>query len=130
MSHLSNDPIYLCSELVSVLYEDHSRNTRTAVANLEEISAAHATLLFDDPPQLGRPVAFAAKAQDLYGVVESIEVDQTLGCYTKVKLDPKSRWQGRLFVPEHFLALCASTSQGEVRRPATIFAKSFTLGER
>jgi hypothetical protein len=32
-----------------------------------------------------------------------------LGWFVEVALDADSRWNGRMFVPEHFFALCAST---------------------
>ena len=129
MSYQSDALSYLCSELVSVLYADQSRNTRSTIANLEEISAYFATLLSDQRPQAGRPIAFSAKGHDLYGTVESIDVDETLGCFTKVKFDPMCRWHERLFVPKHFLALCASPEQAKLNCPAALPLKAFTLSE-
>jgi hypothetical protein len=108
MSHATHEQRYLCSELVSVLYEDASRHTHQAVANLEEISASTATLLSEEKLDLGRPISFSIKDHDLYGVVESSVFDPILGWFSKIKLDRLSRWHGRLFVPEHLFALCAS----------------------
>ena len=96
---------FLCSELVKVMYEDESWNTRCTIANLEEISATSATLLSDELPQLWRSIAISIKGHDLYGVVESIEVDEVLGCFIKIKLDAQHRWRKQLFVPDHFFAL-------------------------
>ena len=109
MWNQSEEPNYLCSELVSVLYEDKMNHTRSTVANLERISATSATLLTDEPLEPGDAISFAAKGFDLYGRVESVDADQTLGYFTKIELDRNSRWHGRMFVPEHFLALCVST---------------------
>ena len=78
-------------------------------ANLEQISANSATLLTDEPFEPGHAISFSVKGFHLYGSVESVDTDQTLGYFTKIKLDRKSRWHGRMFVPEHFLALCIST---------------------
>ena len=106
-----SDPQNLCSELVSVLYEDRSRSTRSMIANLEKISSDYAVLVSDERLQAGSAITFDAQGHDLYGTVESIEVDEMLGCFAKVKLDAASRWNGRMFVPEHFLALCAFTQE-------------------
>jgi hypothetical protein len=54
----------------------------------------------------GQPISLRAKGHDLNGVVESCELDQTLGWFIKVQFDFTSRWHGQMFVPEHFLALC------------------------
>ena len=116
-SELSNP----CSELVSVLYEDRSRSTRSTTANLEQISPNYVVLLSDTRLPPGRPVAVEAQGHDLYGTVESVEMDETLGCFTKVKLDATSRWNGRMFVPEHFLALCAFTQETNFDGPAASF---------
>src|SRR5690349_2053874 len=109
MSYSTNERQYLCSELVSVLYEDASRQTHQAVANLEEISSSTATLLSEEKLESGRPISFCIKDHDLYGIVESSIFDPILGWFSKIKLDRLSRWHGRLFVPEHLFALCAST---------------------
>ena len=119
----------LCSELVSVLYEDRSRSTRSMIANLEKISSDYAILLSDQRLQTGWPVAFDAQGHDLYGTVESVEIDETLGCFTRVKLDAASRWDGKQFVPEHFLALCAFTQKVGLDAPSRTCPKAFTLNE-
>ncbi len=108
MSCSTNEQRYLCSELVRVLYEDASRNTRQAMANLEEISASTATLLSEEKLESGRAISFCVKDHDLYGVVESSFLHPVLGWFSKVRFDRSSRWHGRLFVPEHLFALCAS----------------------
>jgi hypothetical protein len=96
---------YLCSELVTLLYEDHFHCVRQTSANLEEISATHATLLVDEALEPGSPVSFYAKSQVLHGIVESGEFDQILGWFVKIELNSASRWDVRMFIPEHFLAL-------------------------
>jgi hypothetical protein len=106
----SSDPRYLCSEMVTVLYEDRSRRTAEKTANLEEISSKTATLLLDEPLDPGQPISFTARGFDLYGEVESQDQDAILGWYVKIRLSRFSRWCGRMFVPEHFLALCASSA--------------------
>jgi hypothetical protein len=127
MSQPLTERRYLCSELVSLLYEDRFRNTHEAMANLEEISSTTVTLLSEKKLGSGRPISLRAQGHDLYGVVESSVFDPLLGWYTKVKLDRLSRWHERLFVPAHFLALCASTLAGD---PGVVTAgapKAFSL---
>lgn len=102
---------FLCSEQVSVLYEDRRRKTCDAIANLEEIGSDRATLLLEAPLEIGQPITFRAREHDLYGVVESATPHRILGWYTTVKFDASSRWHARWFMPEHCLALCASASE-------------------
>jgi len=114
MQHLDDNPRYLCSELVSVLYEDHQRNVHQTTANLEDISSGSAELLlFDDILQPGLPISFCSKDHDLYGVVQSCQQDPILGWYARIRLDKASRWSGRRFVPEHFLRI-RSASEPEM----------------
>jgi hypothetical protein len=108
MSHRSIECRYLCSELVRVLYEDGFSNRHQAVANLEEIASSEATLLMEERLEPGQPISFRAKGHDLHGIVGSGDFDQNLGWFIKVELDFNSGWHARMFVPEHFLALCES----------------------
>jgi hypothetical protein len=113
MSHPSEECRYMCSELVSVLYEDRSRGIYQAVGNLEEISSTGATILVDERLDPGLPISFHARGYDLHGIVESSDLDDDLGWFVKIELDSTSRWSGRMFVPAHFLALCASAFSPE-----------------
>jgi hypothetical protein len=106
----------LCSELVSVLYEDSSRQTHRTIANLEEISRDTAALLTEHPLAVGAAISVTLKDMDLYGITESVEYDPILGWFTTIRLDRSSRWSGRRFVPEHFLALC---SLGATAQPSS-----------
>jgi hypothetical protein len=113
MSHASkvnnaktyNECYYLCSELVTVMYQDNFHGVHEAVANLEEISSTEATLLVDEGLEPGQPVSFRARGHDLQGVVESSSFDHDLGWFVQVELDSTSPWSALMFVPEHFLAL-------------------------
>jgi hypothetical protein len=106
MQHLDDSPRHLCSELVSVLYEDHQRHVRQTTANLEDISSGSAELLlFDNILQPGSSISFCAKDHDLYGVVQSCEQDPILGWFARIRLDKSSRWSGREFIPKHFLPM-------------------------
>lgn len=112
MTHRINECRYLCSELVSVLYEDRSGNIHQVIANLEEISSATSTLLAEQNLESGLRISFRAKNHDLYGVVESNAFDPTLGWFIKIKLDQSSQSHERLFVPQHFIPLGASGFSG------------------
>ena len=112
MLHLDDTPRYLCSELVSILYEDSDRRVHQTTANLEDISAGSAELLlFDDILQPGSAISFCSKDHDLYGVVQSCEQDPILGWFARIKLDKSSQWSGRKFIPEHFLPLRTDSEQ-------------------
>jgi len=115
MPYLTDNPRYLCSELVNVLYEDRKGDVHQTTANLEDISAGSAELLlFDNILQPGSAIAFCAKDHDLYGVVQSCEEDPILGWFARIRLDKSSAWSGRKFIPEHFLPIC-SASEPEVQ---------------
>jgi hypothetical protein len=117
---------YLCSELVNVLYEDSSRQTQSTIANLEEISPETAAVLSEQPLAVGTSISLTLKSNDLYGVAESVEYDPLLGWFTTIRLDRSSRWSGRQFVPEHFLALCSMGTATQPGDPKTAPSKVFT----
>jgi hypothetical protein len=101
----------LCSEVVSVLYEDRSRKTRQTTANLEEISTNSALLCLEESVQRGRAISFRVKNHDLYGIVESCVADPLLGYFVTVALDKSSQWSEKWFTPEHLLSLWKSTEE-------------------
>jgi hypothetical protein len=105
MSHGSKECHYLCSELVTVTYEDHFDGIHEAVANIEEISSTEVTLLLEENLEPGLPVSFQARDHYLHGVVESSDFDYDLGWFVQIELDSTSPWSALMFVPEHFLAL-------------------------
>ena len=101
MSHAANEPRYLCSELVNVLYEDPSLILDQIMANLEEISSTHATLFVEERLEPGSPVSFHAKGYDLNGFVESCDFHEILGWIVEIELDAGSRWSLQMFIPDH-----------------------------
>src|SRR5579884_3843496 len=107
----SDQRIHLCSELVSVLYEDRSRQTRQTVGNLEEISTTSALLCLEESVQRGRAISFHVKNHDLYGVVESCVADRLLGYFITMALDKSSQWSDKWFTPEHLLSLWKSAEE-------------------
>src|SRR6266851_5241466 len=107
LHHIDN-PSYLCSELVSVVYEDRQKNLHQTTANLEDISSNSAELLlFDNILQSGSAISFCAKNHDLYGDVQTCEQDPVLGWFARIRLDKSSQWSGRKFIPAHFLPICS-----------------------
>jgi hypothetical protein len=117
---------FLCSAEVKVLFEDESWNTHSAVGNLEGFGSHSATLLMDEPLPPWRPVAISLKGQDLYGIVESNEIDDLLGCFVTIQLNSPYRWTHPSSLPDHSLDLGKLTRQTAPRRTA----KSFTLVHR
>lgn len=109
----SDTRMNLCSELVSVLYEDRSRQTLQTVGNLEEISSDSAVLCLEESVQRGKPVSFRVKNHDLYGVVDSCVADPQLGFFVTVALDKSSRWSEQWFTPEHLLSLWKAAEEDE-----------------
>jgi hypothetical protein len=105
----TDDRRYLCSELVSVLYEDGSHKTRATVANLEEISSRSAILLCEEHLKPGVPVALSSKGHDLYGIVASATFERLLGWYIVLRLELRSQWTSRWFLPEHLLCVGAAS---------------------
>src|SRR5581483_8319156 len=121
---------HLCSELVTVLYEDRHRNTRRIVANLEEISPDSAVLLTEERLEPSLPITFCSREHDLYGCVESSCADEVLGWFTTVRLDRSSRWNGRWFLPGHFLSLCTVGPVDQPKPTRGAATKAFTRERR
>lgn len=105
MSHPANEPRYMCSQLINVLYEDRSLILNQTVANLEELSSTHATLLIEERLAPGSPVSFHAKGHDLNGFVESSEYHEILGWIVEIELEPASQWNAKMFLPDHSLQI-------------------------
>src|SRR5450755_4710198 len=61
MSYSTNECLYQCSELVSVLYERNPGVIDQVVANLEAVSSGSATLLCEEKIQSRTPISFCAK---------------------------------------------------------------------
>ena len=118
---------YLCSELISVLYEDNSGQTRQLTANLEEISAQSAVLLLEQEIDLQSPVSMCIKGNDLYGCVDACTQDPVLGWFATLQLDRDSHWSGQRFVPEHFLPLGIPASLPNGEREETVSSKVYPL---
>src|SRR5258708_13083106 len=100
MQHVDDNPRYLCSELVSILYEDRDRNVHQSTANLEDISSGSAELLlFDNILQPGLAISFCSKDHDLYAVVQSCEQDPILAWLARTSLDKSPQCTTPTFTP-------------------------------
>jgi hypothetical protein len=103
---------FLCSEIITVTYEDAPGEVCQSIANLEEISSTRAVVLLNERPRLGSPMYLSVKAHDLFGVITSSMYDATLGWFVTITLDADSTWQPGSFSPEHLLAACACSLEG------------------
>lgn len=97
---------YLCSELVTVIYEEQPGELHEAIANLEEISMTSATVLLREKPRVGSPICMTCKGHDLFGVVLSRTCDSRLGWFITIVLDANSTWRWEWFAPQYMLAVC------------------------
>ncbi len=103
---------YLCSELVTVIYEEQPGELYQTIANLEEISTTSAVVLLDEKPRLGSPISLAINGHDLFGVITSSGFDADLGWFVTITLDAASTWRREWFAPKHLFALCACSLEG------------------
>jgi hypothetical protein len=109
---------YLCSELVTVIYEELPGKLCQATANLEEISMTSVTVLLDEKPRFGSPISLTVKGRDLFGLITSRLYDTTLGWLVNITLDADSRWWREWFSPKHLLAVCGCSAEGATRTKA------------
>jgi hypothetical protein len=109
---------YLCSELVTVIYEEQPCKLCQATANLEEISSNSAMVLLDERPRLGSPISLTVKGHELSGVITSRLYDTTLGWLVGIALDSDSTWRREWFSPKHLLPMCGCSFQGATRPKA------------
>jgi hypothetical protein len=109
---------YLCSELVTVTYEEQPGEIRQTIANLEEISTDCAVVLLEEKPTLGASISLAIKGRDLFGVIGARMHDATLGWFAIVALDATSLWNREWFSPKHLLEICGCSLEGATRAKA------------
>jgi hypothetical protein len=115
---------YLCSELVTVIYEDQPGELCQTTANLEEISTTSVTVLLDEKPRLGSPISLTIKGRDLFGLITSRLYDATLGWFVNIALDPDSTWRREWFSPSHLLGVCPCSADGSAETKARALESS------
>ncbi len=103
---------FLCSELVTVTYEEQPGEIRQMTANLEEISSTSAVVLLEEKPSLGSTISLSIKGRDLFGVIKGSLYDATLGWFVIVALDAASLWNRDWFSPKHLLEICGCSLEG------------------
>ena len=114
---------YLCSELVTVTYEDQPGEILQTIANLEEISATGAVVLLEERPTVGSTISLSIKGRDLFGVIQGRLHDAILGWYTVVTFNAATLWNRDWMSPKHLVAVCecslknAMGSKGEALEP-------------
>lgn len=91
---------YLCSQLVTAIYEPRPGEFCQAMANLEEISTTSALVLLQQKPRLGSPISLVIKGHDLFGVITSSLYDAAAGWLVAITLDAESAWRREWFSPK------------------------------
>jgi len=109
---------YLCSELVTVTYEEQPGDIRQTTANLEEISTTCAVVLLDEKPKVGSSISLAVKGRDLFGEIKATLHDAALGWFAVVALDASSLWHPGWFSPQHLLEICGCCWTGATHTKA------------
>jgi hypothetical protein len=109
---------FLCSELVTVTYEEQPGEIRQTTANLEEISTTCAVVLLEEEPKLGSSISLSIKNRDLLGVIMASLYDATLGWFATVALDASSLWSREWFAPQHLLEICGCSLEGATQTKA------------
>jgi hypothetical protein len=97
---------YLCSELVTVTYEEEPGKICQTVANLEEISATGAVVLLEEQPSVGATISLSIQGRDVFGVIKGRLHDAVLGWYAMLAFDATSVWNHQWTKPKHLLAIC------------------------
>jgi hypothetical protein len=109
---------FLCSELVTVTYEEQPGEIRQTTANLEEISTTSAVVLLEEKPRLGATISLSIKNRDLFGVIKGSLYDAALGWFVIVALDAASLWNRDWFSPKHLLEICGCSLEQATRTKA------------
>jgi len=103
---------YLCSELVTVRYEEQPGDIRQAVANLEEISSDCAVVLLEEEPALGASISLEFHGRDLFGTISGRFQDTCLGWFARVAFEEGQCWDPKRAAPKHLLAICDCSWKG------------------
>jgi hypothetical protein len=96
------EPRMLCADLIEVHWTDKSGRTRTALANLEDISLSGACLQLDVPVPHETMVRIAHPKIELSGRVRYCVFRET-GYFLGVQFEPGVRWSQKQFKPKHLL---------------------------
>jgi hypothetical protein len=120
---------YLCSELITVTYEDQPGEIFQTMANLEEISAESAIVLLEQQPSIGSSISLSIQGRDLFGVIQGSLEDEALGWYVTVAFDAASLWNPRWLKPKHLVAIPECTPQDATGAKAKTLEHTSTAEE-
>ena len=98
---MGHSRLYLCSQVVTVIYEPQPGEFCQAMAHLEEISTTSAVVLLQQRPRLGSPISLVIKGHDLFGVITSSLYDAAVGWLVAITLDAQSIWRREWFSPKN-----------------------------
>lgn len=96
------EPRLLCADLVDIQWQDKAGRVKKSVANLEDISLCGACLQMDTPIPLETIVIIGHAKGELHGTVRYC-VYREIGYFIGLQFDGGSRWNQRLFRPQHLL---------------------------
>ncbi len=94
----------LCSELVDVHWVDHTGSSRTALANLEDISLSGVCLQMDDPVPLSTALRICHPKGEFQGSVRYC-LFRDIGYFLGVEFEPGCSWSPDIYKPQHMLDL-------------------------
>lgn len=96
------EPRLLCADLVNVRWKDKSGRVRKTVANLEDISLYGACLQMDMQIPIETTLNISHAKVEFQGQVRYC-IYREIGYFIGVRFDDSSRWNQKLFRPQHLL---------------------------
>lgn len=94
----------LCADVVEVSWMDPSGDERRAMALLEDISESGACLQLESSVPLAVEVHWRSPKQEFTGAVRYC-VYREIGYFVGVEFEPSSKWNRKVFKPQHLLDL-------------------------
>jgi hypothetical protein len=92
----------LCADLIDVYWMDQSGRSRSALANLEDISLSGACIQMETPVPLETVLRMAHSSTEMRGRVRYC-VYREIGYFLGVDFEPGCRWTRSRFRPKHLL---------------------------
>jgi hypothetical protein len=100
MAGKTQEPRFLCSELVQLIWENPFGRSRQATVNLEEIWRSGACLSLDSPVRPGSPVRIRTREADYRARVRSCKFSG-IEYMAQVDFEPGYEWSVMDYVPEN-----------------------------
>ncbi len=92
----------LCADLIDVYWMDHSGRSRSALANLEDISPSGACIQMDNSVPLETLLRLTHAKTEMRGRVRYCVFRDT-GYFLGIDFEPGCRWTRSRFRPKHLL---------------------------